>query len=258
MPEPKQSQHDYQAGDPRLMVQWARRYAKSRTISFLVQWVFIMVMVFVIAVAASLTQLAQISGNTPLFTLSIAAMGLAIVVLTWFSISPWGGELIWKITQWLYGAEGYVAVSSERDKYPTPWWLTAVGGGLVIYHLTGAILVGFGYLSLEYMQPYSALYMTPFLIILILYQQLGFWAWIWPVLYTGHALLLMAGMNPLPLRGEWALFHLVLPVFGYGLLAILSGHFYSRFALWQLKRIARRGLPADGAEFVHGDEDTSQ
>jgi len=245
----------YQAGDPRLMILWAKRYAKSRTISFLVQWVFIMGMVLVIATAASLTQLAHTSGNTALFALAIATMGLAILVLAWFSVSAWGGELIWKITQWLYGTEGYVAVSGERDHQPTPWWLTALGGGLVIYHLVGAILVGFGHLRLDFMQPYSALYMTPFLITLIVYQQLGFWAWIWPLLYALHALLLIAGINPLPLRGEWVLFHLVLPVFGYGLLAILSGHAYSRFALWKLKRLARSGLPEDplSDDDINGD-----
>jgi len=244
----------YQAGDPRLMVLWARRYAKSRTISFLVQWVFIVGMVLVIATAASLTQLAQESENMALFALAIATMGLAILILAWFSVSAWGGELIWKITQWLYGTEGYVAVSGERDSAPTPWWLTALGGGLVIYHLSGAILVGFGHLRLEFMQPYSAVYMTPFLIVLIMYQQLGVWAWVWPILYALHAVMLLVGINPLPLQGEWVLFHLVLPVFGYGLLAILTGHAYSRFALWKLKRIARSGLPRDVDHAASPDE----
>ncbi len=41
---------------------------------------------------------------------------------------------------------------------------------------------------------------------------------------------------------------MVVPVFGYGLFAIVVGHIYSRFALWQLKRLARAGLDASAEE----------
>lgn len=240
-----------QLGDPRLIIRWARRYAKSRTISFLVQWVFIVLIVIAIGVAASLTNIAYRSANTVLFYISIVSMALAILALTWFSISRWGGQLIWSITQWLYGEEGYVAYLGDRPDVPTPWWITALGGGLVVYHLIGAILVSFNYLSLNYMQPYSAAYMAPFLIVMILYQHLGFWAWIWPLLYAAHGILLLTG-QPVGFTGQWQLLNMVVPVFGYGLVAILVGHAYSRFALWQLKRLTRSGL-APAGEDPEGD-----
>lgn len=228
-----------QPGDPRLIMRWARRYAKSRTISFLVQWVFIVLMVVIIGVTSSLTSLAYRSENAGLFYVSVAAMVLAIVALSWFSISPWGGEVIFRITRWLYGTEGHVEYSG--DTQPLPTWLTALGGGMVIYHLVGAILVSFKMLPFQYLQPFSAAYMAPFLALLIVYQGLGFWAWFWPVLYALHAILLLAGV-PIGFQGKWMILDMVVPVFAYGLIAILIGHAYSRYALWNLKRLARQGL----------------
>ena len=32
---------------------------------------------------------------------------------------------------------------------------------------------------------------------------------------------------------------MIVPVFGYGLVAILLGHAYSRYALWNLKKLTR-------------------
>lgn len=230
-----------QPGDPRLIMRWARRYAKSRTISFLVQWVFIVVMVVIIGVAANLTSMAYRTENMGLFSVAVATMVLSIVGLTWFSVSPWGGEVIYRITQWLYGSEGYVEYAGDQRDGPMPLWLTALGGGLVIYHLVGALLVSFRWLSFEHMQPYSALYMAPFLMVLIVYQRLGFWAWFWPVLYLLHAGLLLAGF-PVSFRGKWMILNMVVPVFAYGLVAILIGHIYSRYALLNLKRVAQQGL----------------
>lgn len=244
------------AGDPRLIMLWARRYAKSRTISFLVQWVFIMAMVSVAALAAVLTNTAYTSGNMVLFWTSIAFMLVAIVLLAWFSFSPWGGEAIWRITQWLYGKEGYVAYGEESEGGALPMWLTALGGGLVAYHLAGAVLVSFNLRWIHYLQPFSALYMAPFLGVLIVYQRLGFWAWFWPVLYGLHAVLLLAGV-PIEFSGQWQMMNLILPVFGYGLVAILIGHAYSRYALWRLKRVARSGLSGSEPSANHEGDGAS-
>lgn len=241
-----------QIGDPRLIVRWAQRYAKSRTISFLVQWAVIVFIVVAIGIAASLTHIAYSAGSMGMFYLSVIAMGVAILALTWFSVSKWSGELIWRVTQWLYGREGYVAYLGDRDDGPTPWWITALGGGLIVYHLVGAILVSFGYLQLKNMQPYSAAYMAPFLCVMVAYQRLGFWAWIWPILYGAHGILLLLDA-PISFPIQWHLLNMIVPVFGYGLVAILVGHAYSRFALHKLKRLTRSGLIEDGAEMDSSD-----
>ncbi len=238
----KQTPQKLQMGDPRLVVRWARRYARSRTISFLVQWVVIVAMVLAVGLAASLTNTAYRTGNRGLFTLSMGFMGLVVVALAWFSLSRWGGELIWRVTQWLYGEEGYAAVSSPADRQGLPPWLTALGGGLVVYHVLGAMLVSRGYLSMANMQPFSAAYMAPYLCVLIVYQGLGLWAWIWPVLYGAHALALLSGV-PIRFPAAFPMLDMVVPVFGYGLIAILTGHVYSRYALWKLKSLTRTELP---------------
>ena len=235
------SQQPLHAGDPRLLVQWTRRYAKSRTIGFLVQWVFIVFIVMAIAMTSSYTSVAYEQGMTGLFTISVGFMLLSMAVLAWFSFSPWGGEIISRVTHWLYGQEGYVSYTA--DDSPTPIWLTGLGGGLVIYHLMLALLVSFRMISITDMQPLSACYMVPFLGIMIWHQDLGFWAWIWPICYGLHALAMVFNLVT-PFRGEWQLFNMVVPVFGYGLLAILTGHGYSRYALYRLKGLARTGLDA--------------
>lgn len=244
-----------QPGDPRLMIRWARRYAKSRTISFLVQWVVIVFMVVVIGTAATLTNTAYVEHNMVLVTVSACFMGFIILILAWFSVSPWGGELIWRITQWLYGEEGYVSYSRKHADGPAPWWITFFGGGLVIYHLVGALLVTFGYIPLIYMQPYSAAYMSIFLIVMIVYQDLGFWAWLWPVFYGLHGILIYLGY-PIAFVGQYQLLNMVVPVFGYGLIAILIGHAFSRYALRKLRSLARIGLPA--GEYVEEDDDIEE
>jgi hypothetical protein len=228
---------DFQSGDPRLIILWARRYAKSRTISFLVQWVFIVVMVGSIGIAGTLTNHAYLSGDTGALTASMIFMGLSILALAWFSMSRWSGEVIDRITEWMYGEEGY-ADYAEGARGPLPIWLTALGGGLVIYHIVGAMLISFNYLSVHMLQPFSALYMSPFFIIMILYQRLGFWAWLWPILYGLHGALLFFGA-PISFGGQWQLLNLVAPVFAYGFVAIIVGHLYSRYALYRLKSLTR-------------------
>lgn len=236
---PKQQ---YQAGDPRQIVCWARRYAQSRTISFLVQWVFIVIMVMGIGLAASLTQVAHEEGKTVTFTLSVILMVLAALALVWFSVSRWSGELVFSITNWLYGREGYVSYSGSSSERPLPLWLTGLGGGLLAYHLVGALFISFNYMSIRYMQPWSAAYMTPYLILMVVYQRLGFWAWLWPVLYGLHAVALLLDM-PIRFSHELELLNMVAPIFGYGLIAILIGHLFSRYALWKLKSLTRSAIP---------------
>lgn len=230
-----------EAGDPRQIIRWARRYAKSRTISFMVQWALMVCLLLGIWLAASLTRTAYRMENFGLVTASAASMLLFMLVLIWFSVSRWGGEFIWRITVWLYGEEGYVEYTSDARQGSAQWWLTLLGTGLVGYHLLGALLITFNYLELRHMQPFSAAYLTPFLITLILVQRLGMWAWIWPVLYAAHAILVAAGA-PIVFSGNLDLLNMAIPVFGYGFVAILTGHCYSRFALWKLKRLTRPGL----------------
>jgi len=250
-PAPKEP---FAQNDPRALIRWARRYAKSRTISFLVQWVFIAIMVTVVASAGYFTNQAYSKNSSGvLFYGSVATMFVAIITLAWFSLSGRGGDVIWAITRRLYGREGHVEYSEGDPTGRMPLWIMAASGGLIIYHLVGALLVTFNYLYMKNMMPFSAAYMVPFLFAIIINQRLGFWAYLWPILYGIHAILLLAGL-PIRFGGQWQLMNMVVPVLGYGFIAILTGHFYSRFALRQLKRLARDGLPP-GADTDGDDEE---
>jgi hypothetical protein len=229
--------------DPREIAKWAKRYARSRTIPFLVQWVFIVALVMVIGSLSYVTLEAYYANRTTLMWICIVGIGVMMVALMWFSMARWGGEQIWRISQWVYGREGYAAYEGgdEPDRMRHTRWIALVGAGLVLYHMAGAVLVALRYVPMPYIQPLSALYMAPFLAVMIVSQRLGFWAWVWPLLYALHAMLLVAGA-PIHFPGKVQFLDVLVPIFGYGLLSILIGHLYSRYAFRRLKQLARAGL----------------
>ncbi|MEZ6070602.1 MAG: hypothetical protein R3C10_10080 [Pirellulales bacterium] len=65
----------------------------------------------------------------------------------------------------------------------------------------------------------------------------GYAAAIWPALYTIHALLIVAGA-PIVFHAPWDGLNMLIPIAGYGILAALVGHLYSRYALGKLRRLA--------------------
>lgn len=238
------------------LVVWTRRYARSRTLSFLIQWCLIFVAIFVISLIAGLTQQSYISGNRPLFYISIFFLSGALVLFGYISISRWTTEVIWQITTWLYGKEGIVSLEEDEQTRQLPRWVIVLIGLMFVYHVFGALLISFRYLSLQYIQPYSAVGLVPVLCILIYYQRLGFWAWFWPLLYGLHAVLLVFGF-PISFPRQWYLLNIILPVFGYGLVAIVVGHIYSRYALYKVKKLSREGL-AGTSTVGNGDAENCQ
>ncbi|HOK08108.1 MAG TPA: hypothetical protein PLT82_02075 [Candidatus Hydrogenedens sp.] len=241
------------SSDPREILYWTRTYARSRTIYFLFQWCLIVLIICVIGLIANLTQQAYINGNKPLFYTSVFFLVVAFLFFVWISISRWTAEIVWQLTIWFYGREGYVLPDDKHQSKTLPRWVIALIGLMLVYHIFGALLISFRYLSLQYLQPFSALALVPVLCILIFYQGLGFWAWIWPVLYGLHAILLICKI-PISFPSRWYLLNIMVPVFGYGLIAIIVGHIYSRYALWKLKSISRQGL--EEFENLAHDEET--
>ena len=242
--------------DPRAIAKWAERYARSRTLPFLVQWVFIVALVGFIGLLAEVTLYAFRNNHPLMLWICNAVTAITTVLLMWFSISKWGGEQIWRISQWLYGKEGYAAYGGsggsggsgggKARNRKRSWWIPMIGLGLALYHLILTILVGLRHLPVDYIQPFSALYMAPFLAVMIMTQRLGFWAWVWPVLYALHAVAILTGMPHF--QGKWFPFDIFVPIFGYGLIAIIVGHCYSRYALRRLKALAREGILDKGTD----------
>ncbi len=232
---------DNHIADPQEIIQWTRRYARSRTIYFLVQWCLIVFVICIIGLVASLTQQAYVAGNKALFYTSVVFLVIAFFFFMWISVSQWTAELVWQVTQWFYGKEGFVSPDEKKRSKTLPRWVIALIGLMLVYHILAALLISFRYLSLQYLQPFSAVALVPVLCILIYYQDLGFWAWLWPILYGLHAILLLYGF-PISFPAPWHLLNIMIPIFGYGFIAILVGHIYSRYALWRLKSITRQGL----------------
>ena len=106
-----------------------------------------------------------------------------------------------------------------------------------------------GYISETYAQPVSAVYLVPFLVFLV------YWEWprisliflLWPALYALHALVLVSGL-PIPKEGNWVHFHLLFSAAGYGIIAMLASHVYSRYALRKVRRLTQAGLTAATSE----------
>lgn len=241
--------------DPRQIAKWAERYARSRTLPFLVQWFFIVCLVVVIGLLSQGALMSYWHHRPVLQWVCIVSVGVLTLALMSFSMSRWGREQIWRVSQWLYGKEGYAAYSGHRraERARRLRWIPVIGVGLAVYLLAGAVLVGLRYLEMKYLQPYSAFFMLPFLGSMIVSQRLGFWAWIWPALYGLHAVLLLAGA-PLNFEGQWQFLDIIVPVFGYGLVSMVVGHLYSRYALRKLKRLARAGLTESESESEDGQE----
>lgn len=230
--------------DPREIAKWAGRYARSRTIPFLVQWIFIVTLAVVLGLLSQGAVNAYRARQTTLQWCFTAAIAVTTLTVLWFSVAKWGRVQIWRISQWVYGKEGYVSFEG-RTAPSSParmHWVPIIALLFGVYHLIGAVLVGLHVLPMKYLQPYSAPCMVLFLAIMIIRQRLGFWAWLWPILYGIHALFLIAGV-PIRFAGSWGgFFDILLPVFGYGFLSMIVGHMYSRYAFRKLRQLARAGL----------------
>ena len=70
---------------------------------------------------------------------------------------------------------------------------------------------------------------------------------IWPGLYVLHAGLVVAGA-PIQFGRQLAILNMLIPVAGYGLVAALAGHIYSRYALRKLREVAAGGQEGQADE----------
>ena len=92
--EPREYGEDARQDDARQLAKWAERYARSRTIPFLVQWVFIVLLVIVLAVVSyiyrsylPMNQKSQYSINNLRLNLLHFVQMIAVVVLEALLIS---------------------------------------------------------------------------------------------------------------------------------------------------------------------------
>lgn len=153
-----------------------------------------------------------------------------------------------KWTQRIYAKEGNVTLPPHGHVLPR--WVIAVGGTAFGLCVAGAVVSGIVFSwPIKYMQPISAIYTVPFIVFVgYTHKSEGSpFMILWPALYALHAILIVAGA-PIVFAGKWTGLNMLVPIAGYGLLAGLLGHAYSRFALRRLRKAARAGLDTeDGA-----------
>ena len=238
-------------GNPREIGRWARIYAQNRSLPLVAWFIMYVVVSLVIGAGSCLTVWAYLSGHMALFVVALLVSLAGCAACIYMSIPKWGGKRMEQLAKRLYAKEGQVAVASPQTAgRRRAGLLLVLGFGACI--VVSGILGVLGYIPDKYMQPVSALYVVPFLVILntLMRPAVGWPMMLWPALYALHAILIVAGA-PILFTGKWGGLNMLLPTVGYGLLTALLSHVYSRFALQKVKRLARTGLPtADSQEEV--------
>jgi hypothetical protein len=235
--------------DSQKISKWARVYSQNRSLGVVVSLGINMSIFTAIAGSSLLGGISYRSGNMRFFWVSIVIQVLAYVALVYFCVPRWGGMLVARIAERLYAKEGRVAFSASAPNKRAKFWGPVLG---VCFGTCISATVALGFVvkyPIEYMQPISAIYMVPFLVGLwfLMRPMVGRLGLLWPLLYAIHAVLIVAGA-PIVFTGPWNIFNMLIPVAGYGMLAAIVQHIYSRIALRRLKRLTR--VEPTGAEVV--------
>ncbi len=230
-PNDKKPQTEADAG-LREIPKWARRYAQNRTLPVLAS---LLIFVAAGAVFFGLPLLIVWAYKAGQRFLAAAAMlvlcGFGVWWL-WFSFVG-APAIMRRITERLYRGEGSVIAGASQVQVPKRPTLVV---RVFMFCVIAQIGLGFlGFIPVRLMQPISALYVVPVLCYLVwTLRRVGSpLLSLWPALYGIHALLIVAGA---PIRFG-PVFDIIVPTFGYGLIAVLAGHIYSRIALRRLRRL---------------------
>jgi hypothetical protein len=238
---------------------WTRKYVQNRTLTILVlmlmMTLFSMFVAFLIAFSLVLAAAGFRKGNIILGCVGIAvliAVLAAIVKFYIFMFAKFGGKnkglLDQIIDRWIYGREGTASIPMPEATKKRKWSeiLTAI---VYMVCLLGSMeLAMLGYIPDKYLLPLMALFVVPFNVYLYLVQRprLGPILLLCPILYTIHAILIIAGV-PIYFTGNYAVpLNMFLPVI-YTYFTYMIGHLYSRYALKKLKGLTHlQGEAANG------------
>jgi drug/metabolite transporter (DMT)-like permease len=240
---------------------WTRKYAQNRTLTILV--LMVMIGLFAMIVAALFGFLLSLAvtgfrkGNIVLGCVGIAVLIAVSAALAKFYIyifAKFGGKnkalLDQIIDRRIYGREGIASMLMPEAAKKKKWLEIAVA---IVW---GTLFLGTMYLGMvnfipvKYVQPVSALYCVPYMI-------LGWYFWrsprtgpiflLKPTLYSIHSILILIGVPIFFTSSFGAVLNMSLPLLGYGYLTLVIGHLYSRYALKKLKGLTHlEGDTANG------------
>jgi hypothetical protein len=232
---------------------WTRRYAENRTLPVAVSLV-----IFVVGYAAiaGLSYLAAWCLHSRAYPAAFASLVVLLGVLifwVWFSFRG-ASRIVPRVSAYLYRGEGSVSLGGPEAACPAGRLGAIVLGVGIALHVCLSVL---GFLPLEYMQPISALYLVPALLLMRMSagkpSRGSPFLLLWPALYALHAGMVVAGL-PIQFTGSLMGLNMLIPVAGYGLIAALAGHLYSRIALRRLKSLADASALATGEGPKDGEE----
>jgi len=216
---------------------WARRYAQNRTLGVIVG------LIVFCAGAGVFAGLGLLLGHAwqAEDTVQMAVWGVVTAAFAtfwlWFSFFGAKGVMSAAVER-IYAREGQAAASPAPEAFPVRMALPVAF--VFMFCVLASVLLGIlGLLPIRLMQPISALYCVPFMLYMGLIQpKTGSpFMLLWPALYALHAVLLVAGA-PIYFDDPYVGLNMLIPVAGYGLIAALAGHIYSRYALRRLKAAA--------------------
>jgi hypothetical protein len=229
---------------------WTRKYAQNRTLTDFLLIVILILISIVIAALSYQAGAVFIKGNVTVFRVCIVALFAILVLVLIIRVSKFGGVIIRRwIDQLIYDHEGTASMPKPKLTKKKKW-LGFVAAAVVFICIQGSYYLSMeGYVAFKYMQPVSAIYLVPFLVLLYFQQRprIGPLLLICPILYTIHAILIVAGV-PIFFTGNLGIGNIAIPFFGYTFLAYVICHVYSRYALKKLK-----GLTHLDGDTANGD-----
>ena len=225
------------------ITKWTKRYAENRTLPFVMNMLTVPLIWAAVGIPSYFGGRAYRSGNMVVLWICILSLIIVISLLIFCTVPKWGGRYTdEKLNRLLYRKEGQVtfALPEKTKKHRLAGWIAGLLLGICV--VISIMLVVFCKIPIKYMQPVSAIFLIPLLIAIGIWQPrsinpAGFLAWLWPILYVVHAILIVAGV-PIVFHGPWTSLNMLIPLAGYGILCALIGHFYSRYALKKLKGLA--------------------
>lgn len=226
----------------REMPKWVGRYAHNRTLPVLVNLGLFLLGCAVIAGSSTLAgREGQAGHKAAAFAFGAVSLG-ASALWVWLVATRRLGRLAVALSGRLYGAEGTVVAAAKPCGHSRADQVVPIVFGLCV---ALSVAAGFAFeTASRYMLPIMATYMVPFLLY-IWARQGGMAApfmLLWPGLLVIHAVLAFAGVQPF--SGEPNVVNILVPTVGYGAIAALASHVYSRVALRRLRSLAR-GPEAD-------------
>ena len=221
---------------------WTRRSIQNRTLPFLFSLFLFLVWAFLARTGAKLAIESFRAGNIVEFYFAMAVVAILVSFLTWFIVPGWGGRWFQKLTKRIYSEDGNVILSVRKERGNPDWSRYLLPGVYLLGVPTSVVLTRFGFFPYGYLQPVSALYVVPALLITFASKRstLSPLFLLWPILYSIHAIAVVAGA-PIQFAGRWSFLNILAPTIGYGVLTGAVGYLFGQYSLKRLRDILSRG-----------------